>query len=81
MAWIKVIGLQEATGYLQELYQKYIIKTGVEDNVTMVHSLNPKSMKLHYDLYAHLMRGKSDLSRVQREMIAVVTSALNRCHY
>ena len=81
MAWIKVVGLQEAAGYLRELYQKYIIKTGVEDNVIMVHSLNPKSMKLHYDLYAHLMRGKSDLSRVQREMIAVVTSALNRCHY
>ncbi len=81
MAWIKVIGIAEATGYLSQLYQKYIVSTGVEDNVIMVHSLNPKSLKLHYQLYGHLMRGKSDLSRIQREMIAVVISATNRCHY
>jgi alkylhydroperoxidase family enzyme len=38
-------------------------------------------MRTHYDLYAHLMRGRSDLSRAQREMIAVVVSTVNRCHY
>lgn len=81
MPWIKVITIAEATGYLRELYQKYIVSTGVEDNVIMLHSLNPKSLKLHYQLYAHLMRGRSDLSRIQREMIAVVVSAANRCHY
>ncbi|MCA1605632.1 MAG: carboxymuconolactone decarboxylase family protein [Acidobacteria bacterium] len=27
------------------------------------------------------MRGPSGLSRVQREMIAVVVSAANHCHY
>lgn len=78
MAWIKVIGVSEAVGYLKELYQKYLV---AEDNIIMVHSLNPKSLKLHYQFYAHLMRGKSDLSRTQREMIAVVTSAANHCHY
>ena len=78
MAWIRVIGASEAAGYLKELYQKSL---AVEDNILMVHSLNPKSLKLHYQLYAHLMRGKSDLSRAQREMIAVVTSAANHCYY
>ncbi len=81
LAWIKVIGLSEATGYLSKLYQKYFALTDVEDNVIMVHSLNPKSLEFHYQLYAHLMRGKSDLSRIQREMIGVVTSATNHCHY
>ena len=81
MAWIKVIGVSEAVGYLNDLYQKYIVSTGVEDNIIMVHSLNPKSLKLHYDLYAHLMRGRSSLTRTQREMIAIVTSAANSCHY
>jgi alkylhydroperoxidase family enzyme len=38
-------------------------------------------MKVHYDLYAHLMRGRSALTRSQREMIAVVASAVNDCHY
>ena len=81
MAWIKVIGESEAVGYLKELYRKYLEPAGVVDNIMMIHSLNPKSMKTHYGLYAHLMRGRSDLSRAQREMIAVVVSSINRCHY
>src|SRR5207244_9587976 len=32
----------------------------------------------HYD---ELMRGESGLSKAQREMIAVVVSVTNRCHY
>ena len=31
--------------------------------------------------YDELMRGESGLSKAQREMIAVVVSATNRCHY
>lgn len=81
MAWIRVISLAEATGRLKELYAKYIEPAGVVDNILMIHSLNVKSLKTHYELYAHLMRGKSDLSRAQREMIAVVVSAVNKCHY
>ena len=81
MAWIKVIQFSEAVGYLKTLYQRYLEPAGVVDNIMMIHSLNPKSLKTHYELYAHMMRGQSDLSRAQREMIAVVVSALNRCHY
>ena len=81
MAWIKVIQESEAVGYLKELYQKYVEPTGVVDNVLKIHSLNPKSLRTHYDLYAHLMQGRSDLSRAQREMIGVVASAANDCHY
>ena len=81
MAWIKVITEEEATGRLKELYDQYQEPSGIVDNILKIHSLNVKSLKGHYDLYAHLMRGRSDLSRIQREMIAVVTSAVNRCHY
>jgi len=81
MAWIKVIDEEEAAGRLAELYEKYKEPWGGTDNILKIHSLNVKSMKTHYDLYAHLMRGKSDLTRIQREMIAVVVSAVNRCHY
>ena len=35
----------------------------------------------HFDLYKTLMRGSRDLSRIRREMIAVVASSLNRCEY
>lgn len=81
MAWINVIAQSAAAGYLKELYGKYIEPSGVVDNIMMIHSLNPKSLKTHHELYAHLMRGKSDLSRTQREMIAVVVSTANHCHY
>jgi alkylhydroperoxidase family enzyme len=81
MAWIEMIPEEEATGRLKELYDKYTEPWGGVDNIMKIHGLNVKSMKTHYDLYAHLMRGKSDLTRVQREMIAVVVSAVNRCHY
>lgn len=81
MAWIEVIKENGATGRLKELYEQYKEPSGVVDNILKIHSLNVKSLKAHYDLYAHLMRGKSDLSRIQREMIAVVVSSVNRCHY
>jgi len=81
MAWIKVIQENNATGKLKELYDMYTEPWGGVDNIIKIHSLNVKSMKTHYDLYAHLMRGRSELSRVQREMIAVVVSSINRCNY
>ena len=55
MAWIKVVCLSDATGLLKELYHKYFVSTGVEDNITMVSSLNPKALKLNHELYSHLM--------------------------
>ena len=81
MTWIKMIPEEKATGRLAQLYNKMIEPWGGVDNILKIHSLNVKSLKTHFDLYAHLMRGKSDLSRAQREMIAVVASAANHCHY
>ncbi len=81
MAWIKVIKENEATGRLKELYDKITEPWGGVDNILKIHSLNVKSLQVHNDLYAHLMRGRSALSRAQREMIAVVASAANHCHY
>lgn len=81
MAWIEMIAESKATGYLKELYEKYMEPWGGVDHIIKIHSLNPKSMRTHYDLYAHLMRGRSDLSRIQRETIAVVVSAVNHCEY
>ncbi len=81
MAWIKVIQESEAVGRLKALYDKYKEPSGMVDNILKIHSLNVKSLQTHYDLYSHLMRGRSDLSRAQREMIAVVASVANHCHY
>ena len=51
------------------------------DNIIRVHGVHPRVMRQHYELYAELMRGPGPLTRIQREMIAVVVSATNGCRY
>jgi alkylhydroperoxidase family enzyme len=82
MAWIRIIPDDEAKDeLLRTLYDKYSTPSHGVDNVIKVHSINPKSMELHHDYYKHLMTGRSGLSRARREMIAVVVSTANNCHY
>lgn len=51
------------------------------DNILRIHGVHSRTMRQHYDLYRQLMYSRGPLSRVQREMIAVVVSATNGCHY
>lgn len=81
MAYIPYVPADDATGLLEELYGQYATKDGALDNILRIHSLNPRSMRDHFQLYAHLMRGPSPLTRVQREMLAIVVSAENDCFY
>lgn len=81
MAWIKVIPEDEARGRLAQLYELYRGPEGGVDNVLKIHSLSPGSMAAHFDLYKLLMRSTKELRKAKREMIAVVVSGLNRCHY
>jgi uncharacterized peroxidase-related enzyme len=81
MTWIRVIPPAEATGELKELYERVGGTSGSVDNILTLHSLNPASLRSHYDLYRQCMFGPSELSRAQREMVAVVVSLANRCHY
>ncbi len=81
MAWIQMIEEADATGELKSWYDKLVEPWGGVDNIMKIHSLNVASLKAHFDIYKTLMYGRSPLSRVQREMIAVVASAANQCHY
>ena len=51
------------------------------DNILQVHSVHPKVMRNHFDLYVELMHRPSPLTRCQREMVAVVVSEINGCDY
>lgn len=81
MAWIKMISEAEAAGKLKAAYEKLCEPWGGVDNIMKIHSLNLRSLWAHFELYKTVMYGRSGLSRVQREMIAVVVSAANHCHY
>lgn len=81
MAHIPYKTRDEAGPELEALYERYSGPKGDLDNILRIHSLNPASMRHHYDLYRHLMAGPSPLSRRRREMIAVAVSAENDCFY
>lgn len=51
------------------------------DNIIRVHGIHSRVMRQHYELYVEVMRGSGPLSRTQREMIGVVVSSMNGCHY
>jgi len=81
-AWIDIIPEEEAQGELKVLYeQEFDSERQGTDNILAVHSLNPPTLRAHADLYHTVMHAKSPLSRSEREMVAVVVSAINRCHY
>jgi alkylhydroperoxidase family enzyme len=51
------------------------------DNILRIHGIHSNVMRRHFDLYRELMFTPGPISRKQREMIAVVVSATNGCHY
>ncbi len=79
--WIQSIEEAQAEGELNRVYEEIKVKRGSVSNVMKAQSLDPESMKLHLDLYLHLMFDRSTLNRLEREMIAVVVSHLNNCSY
>ena len=81
-AWIDVIPESEAEGLLRALYEKEWDKQHqLVDNILKVHSLHPETLRAHVDLYRTVMYGKSAITRPEREMIGVMVSAINQCHY
>ncbi|MFT5723748.1 MAG: putative peroxidase-related enzyme [Bacteroidia bacterium] len=81
MSRIKVIKQEEATGRLKDIYDDLIAKRGKLAEVHMIQSLRPESIVKHMELYMEIMFTKSELSRAEREMVAVVVSASNNCEY
>ena len=81
MAWIDTINERDADGSLKDQYAKLKDSRSGVDNILKIHSLNPESLDAHVRLYKTIMYGKSPISRVDREMIAVLVSSINQCHY
>lgn len=81
MPYIDKISPEDANGLLQTIYQARTKSAGRLWEIVAVQSLNPQSLRESMRMYGQIMFGKSPLSRAQREMIAVVTSQANDCHY
>jgi uncharacterized peroxidase-related enzyme len=56
-------------------------KLGFVPNVLRTYSFNNEKLRNFAALYNTLMLGDSKLSKLEREMVAVVVSSANRCFY
>ena len=82
MSWIEVVDDTEWDGELGALRERVMDpKTGAVDHIMAAHSLNPRSLEAHDGLYRSAMRGTVTLRKIDREMIALVVSTINECHY
>ncbi len=82
MAWIRVVPDDEWTGPLGELYPNVADPdSGRVDAIMAIHSLNPTGLAAHDALYRSAMTGTATLRKLERELIALVVSLTNHCHY
>jgi len=66
---------------LQGVWQKCVEKLGFVPNVYNAYSLRPQRLRNFMAMYNEIMLSESGLSRLEREMVAVVVSSANRCYY
>ncbi len=81
MAWIHEVKPSDASPALAAAYARVGAARGRVANILAVHSVNPAAMTAHLALYRTLMFGSSELSRAERETLAVAVSAVNDCRY
>ena len=81
MAWIRTIPPEEAHGALSFSYEAARKRAGRVYQIVRAMSLAPRVLDASMGLYLAILHAPGALSRAQREMLAVVTSVANRCHY
>jgi len=81
MAYIRLIPEEEAEGRLALLYEQARKRAGKVFQIVQCMSLAPHQLQASIALYRAILFGESPLTRAQREMVAVVVSKANGCHY
>ena len=81
MSWIRIISEEEATGRLARSYAQAVGRAGRVFQIVKTMSLAPAVLDASMGLYGRIMHAREGLTRRQREMLAVVVSRANDCHY
>ncbi len=80
--WIRWLFNREATGLLKKEYDSALKRAGRIWNIVRIMSLRPLALQSSMRLYGSVVHQSTEmLGRAEREMIAVVVSQANRCHY
>jgi uncharacterized peroxidase-related enzyme len=81
---ISKLGVPDPAGLdddLRVVWDKCVSKLGFVPNVFSAYSLRPERLRSFMRMYNELMLAPSGLSKLEREMVAVVVSSANRCYY
>ena len=81
MPWIRTVDVSEATGRLAKIYEAAVARAGRVFGIVKAQSLAPSVLDSSLGLYQKIMFARAGLQRYQREMLAVVVSRANDCHY
>jgi alkylhydroperoxidase family enzyme len=81
MPWIQQVPVEAATGLLRRLFDEALARAGRVWHIVHIMSPNPPVLQASIGFYGALMFGPSPLSRMQRELLATVTSVENGCFY
>jgi alkylhydroperoxidase family enzyme len=79
--FLRLIDPDEADGLLREEYDAALARAGKVFNIVKAMSLRPAVLRESMRLYREVMFGSSGLTRQERELLAVVVSRENDCHY
>lgn len=66
---------------IRAVFAKATEKLGFVPNVLRAYSFRPQKLRNFMAMYNELMLAPSGLSKLEREMVAVVVSSANRCYY
>jgi uncharacterized peroxidase-related enzyme len=83
-AHISRLGVPDPAGLdddLKAIWQKCVDKLGFVPAVFSAYSLKPQRLRNFMAMYNEIMLSPSGLSKLEREMVAVVVSSANRCYY
>lgn len=82
MAWIEMVEPGKAKGPLESIYQSVQTPDGHVDNILKIHSLRPRTLRGHLEIYKATLHSKPNgLSMRERELVGVCVSLLNECDY
>lgn len=81
MTWIRTIQPHDASGRLKKQYDAAVNRAGRVYGIVKTMSLAPSILDASMGLYQRIMYAREGLERYQREMLAVVVSRANDCHY
>lgn len=81
LTWLRVPTEEELPPEVLELWQPSLEKLGFVPNVLRLYALRPTRLLAWNAHYEEAMKGDSELTKAEREMIAVVVSMANGCLY